>query len=87
MATTPGGLEHILAVLGPDDFIGEAFLRDAQPYRADAVALTPAVTCLMNREQFLELALRAPTFTLSFPEILAGHLFGCRDTSPTPPTR
>ena len=79
VAPAPGGHERILAVCGPDDFVGEAFLREAQRYRADAVALTSAVTCPMNREQFLELALRAPTFTLSFAEILAGHLFGCRE--------
>ena len=79
VAATPSGHERILAICGPDDFIGEAFLREAQSYRADAVALTDAVTCPMSRDQFLELALRAPTFTLSFAEILAGQLFRCRD--------
>lgn len=38
-----------------------------------------AATCPMSRDQFLELALRAPTFTLSFAEILAGQLLGCRE--------
>ncbi len=79
VTAAPGGHERILAICGPDDFIGEAFLREAQVYRVDAVALTSAVTCPMSREQFLELALRAPTFTLSFAEILASHLFGCRE--------
>jgi CRP/FNR family cyclic AMP-dependent transcriptional regulator len=79
VTAAPGGHERILAICGPDDFIGEAFLQEAQAYRVDAVALTATVTCPMSREQFLELALRAPTFTLSFAEILASHLFGCRE--------
>lgn len=76
---TPEGQERILAICGPDDFIGEAFLQDASVYRVDAVALAPTITCPMSRDQFLELSLRAPTFVLSFAEILASHLFACRD--------
>jgi len=79
VTAAPSGHERILAICGPDDFIGEAFLQQAQHYRVDAVALTPVVTCPMSREQFLELALRAPTFTLSFAEILTSKLFGCRE--------
>lgn len=79
VTAAPRGLERIVAICGPDDFIGEAFLQEAQVYRVDAVALTPAVTCPMNRDQFLELALHAPTFALSFAEILASHLFSCRE--------
>ena len=79
VSAAAGGNERILAICGPDDFIGEAFLQEAQVYRVDAVALTDAVTCPMSRDQFLELALRAPTFTLSFAEILAGQLFSCRE--------
>lgn len=79
VTAAPGGNERILAICGPNDFIGEAFLQEAQAYRVDAVVLTATVTCPMSREQFLELALRAPTFTLSFAEILASHLFGCRE--------
>lgn len=76
---TPKGQERILAICGPDDFIGEAFLQDASVYPVDAVALAPTVTCPMSRDQFLELSLRAPTFVLSFAEILASQLFQCRD--------
>lgn len=75
---TPSGNERILAICGPDDFIGEAFLRDAERYRADAVALTDAVTCPMSRAQFIQLGLRAPNFIVGFAEILASHLFDCR---------
>jgi CRP/FNR family transcriptional regulator, cyclic AMP receptor protein len=79
VTVAPSGHERILAICGPDDFIGEAFLGEAQHYRVDAVALTAVVTCPMSREQFLELALRAPTFTLSFTEILTSKLFSCRE--------
>ena len=79
VTAAPGGNERIVAICGPDDFIGEAFLGEAQHHRVDAVALTRVVSCPMNREQFLELALRAPTFTLSFAEILAGQLYNCRE--------
>jgi CRP/FNR family cyclic AMP-dependent transcriptional regulator len=71
------GAERILAVCGPDDFIGETFLQEPY-YQVDAVALTATVTCPMSRDQFLELALRAPTFALSFSEILASQLLECR---------
>lgn len=76
---TPEGQERILAICGPDDFIDEAFLQDTSAYRVDAIALAPTVTCPLSREQFLELSLRAPTFVLSFAEILTSHLFHCRD--------
>ena len=77
--TTPDGRERIVAILGPDDLIGEAFLREGSVYRADAVALGDAVTCPMSRGQFQRLSLQAPTFALSFAEILAESLFSCRD--------
>lgn len=76
---TPDGRERILAIVGPDDLIGEAFLEGDADYRADAVALGEVVTCPMSRAQFLQLARQAPTFVLSFAEILAQNLFRCRD--------
>ena len=76
---TPSGNERILAVCGPNDFIGEAFLQDTASYRLDAVALTNVVTCPVSREQFLEMAQKAPSFALTFTQIMAGHLFHCRE--------
>jgi len=78
VSTSPSGNERILAVCGPDDFIGEAFLHEAEFYRADAVALTDAVTCPVSREQFLRLARKAPTVALLFSKILASQLAHCR---------
>jgi len=79
VTSTASGNERILAICGPDDFIGEAFLQQESHYRVDAVALTDVMTCPMSREQFMRLALNAPTFVLSFAEILAGNLFQCRE--------
>ncbi|MEJ2665691.1 MAG: Crp/Fnr family transcriptional regulator [Deinococcales bacterium] len=75
---TPDGEERILAICGPDDFIGDAFVVQGAAYRAEAVALTDVVTCPISRDQFLQMALKAPGFVLGVCEILSGHLFDCR---------
>jgi len=76
---TADGRERILAVVGPDDLIGEAFVREDAAYRVDAVAMTDTVTCPMSRGQFLQMSLQAPGFPLAFAEMLAQNLFRCRD--------
>jgi CRP/FNR family transcriptional regulator, cyclic AMP receptor protein len=76
---TPDGRERILAVCGPEDFFGEAFVDDGDVYRVDAVALTDAATCPMDHEDYRRLSLHAPGFVLAFTQILAGKLFACRD--------
>ncbi len=50
------GSERILAICGPDDFIGEAFLTEEERYRVDAVALTETMTCPVSRKQFLQVS-------------------------------
>jgi CRP/FNR family transcriptional regulator, cyclic AMP receptor protein len=76
---TPDGRERILAVCGPEDFFGEAFVDESDVYRVDAVALTDTATCPMNHEDYRRLSLHAPGFVLAFTQILAGKLFACRD--------
>lgn len=76
---TASGNERILAICGPNDFIGEAFLGENARYRVDAVALTDVMTCPISREQFLQMSLHAPNLALTFCEILSSHLFHCRD--------
>lgn len=76
---TATGSERILAILGPNDFFGEAFLAEGENYRVDAIALTEVKTCPVSRAQFKQMALTAPGFVLTFAEIMAGHLFDCRD--------
>jgi CRP/FNR family cyclic AMP-dependent transcriptional regulator len=77
--STMDGRERILAICGPDDFIGEAFLKEADSYRADAVALSQTTTCPIDRDQFKLVAARAPGFALTFAEVLASHLHSCHD--------
>jgi len=79
VAPMPDGRERIVAVCGPGDFFGEAFVEGDGRYRVDAVALSDAATCPMSREDYRRLALHAPGFVLAFTQILAGNLFGCRD--------
>jgi CRP/FNR family cyclic AMP-dependent transcriptional regulator len=85
---TRDGRERIVAVCGPDDFIGEAFLMEPASdtnaaslpsYQVEAVALTQVMTCPISREQFVRVAAQAPGFALTFAEILASHLFYCRE--------
>lgn len=76
---TASGSERILAVCGPNDFIGEAFLRSSARYRVDAIALVDTTTCPVSRDQYVRLAQEAPNFAMTFTEILAGHLFQCRE--------
>lgn len=76
---TLDGHERIVAVCGPDDFIGEAFLKESDTYQVEAVAMTPVMTCPISREQFKAVAARAPGFAVTFAEVLASHLFYCRD--------
>jgi CRP/FNR family transcriptional regulator, cyclic AMP receptor protein len=78
VSPTPEGNERVVAVLGPDDFIGEAFVIDADRYLLDAIAITDVVACPMDRDQFTRLALHAPAFTVRFAEILATNLVRCR---------
>jgi CRP-like cAMP-binding protein len=76
---TAAGSERILAICGPNDFIGEAFLSHDAQYRVDAVALTEVMSCPISRDQFMKMSLEAPSFALTFAEILASHLFYCRE--------
>lgn len=73
------GSERILAICGENDIIGEAFLQDTAAYQVDAVALTDVTTCPISREQFMQMAQKAPHFALTFAEIMASHLFHCRE--------
>lgn len=78
---TPEGRERILALCGPGEFFGEAFLSGAQVYQASAVTATEAVVCALSRRQFLELTGASATFALVFAEVLAEQLAGCRSLS------
>ncbi len=76
---TATGNERILALLGPNDIFGEAFLSENAHYRVDAIALTDTITCPVSREQFMQMANEAASFVLTFTEIITQNLFDCRD--------
>lgn len=76
---TASGQQRIVAICGTDDFIGEAFLQNAGTYRADAMALTDAVTCLIGHTQFKALAKQAPEIALILAEVMATRLAHCWD--------
>jgi CRP/FNR family transcriptional regulator, cyclic AMP receptor protein len=76
---TATGHERVVAVVGPDDMIGEAFVIDEPVYRVDAVALTRVASCPMDQQQFLKLTLNAPDFVLRFSNLLATSLVHCRE--------
>ncbi|MFB9992656.1 Crp/Fnr family transcriptional regulator [Deinococcus oregonensis] len=66
--------ERIVAVCGPDDFFGEAFLTGAVTRVSDAISLTEgALVCPISRANFLEVARQAPSVVLAFTTTLAGH--------------
>lgn len=76
---TPEGKERILALCGPEDVFGEAFIGEADVYRVDAVALTDVVTCPMDQDQYRRLALHAPGFVVAFTRLLAEKVHVCHD--------
>ena len=76
---TATGHERVIAVVGPEDMIGEAFVLEEPVYRVDAVALTEVQSCPMDHEQFLTLTVEAPDFVLRFTNLLATSLIRCRE--------
>jgi CRP/FNR family cyclic AMP-dependent transcriptional regulator len=80
VSLTPTGGTRILAFSGHGDFIGEAFLKEKNRYRVDAVALSEVATCAMSRTQFLQLTEERVFFALIFAEMLADQLDYCRNT-------
>jgi CRP/FNR family transcriptional regulator, cyclic AMP receptor protein len=77
---TATGHERVIAVVGPGDLIGEAFVLDERVYRVDAVALTPTRSCIMGREHLVQLAQESPEFVVRFSAILATNLIRCRES-------
>ncbi len=76
---TADGKERIVAICGPQDFFGNAFLLRENQHRFDAVALTKLTTCPVNHEQFRQLMAEVPNFVFVFTQIIATHLLYCRE--------
>ncbi len=79
IAYTPSGVERIVAICGPNDFIGEAFLQDNAAYQVDAVALAGTTTYSISRQSFLEMTQRDPSIALTFSQIMVSYLSHCRE--------
>lgn len=77
---TATGHERVIAIVGPGDMIGEAFVLEERMYRADAVAITPTRSCVMGREHLMQLALESPEFVVRFSAILATNLIRCHES-------
>lgn len=72
--TSADGHERIVGVYGPEDIFGESFLSDFAHRLGDAIALTDAVTCPIDRSQFLRLISEAPSIGAAFAKVLANRL-------------
>ncbi len=79
IAHTSSGVERILAICGPNDFIGETFLQDNAVYQVDAVALNNTTTYSISRQSFLEMVQRNPSIALTFSQIMISYLSHCRE--------
>lgn len=79
VAPTPDGKERIVAVCGPGDLFGEAFLAEEATYRVDAIALTDAATCPMSLADYRRLALEAPGFVVGFTQVVVERMLQCRE--------
>lgn len=79
VAPTADGRERILALCGPGDMFGEAFVHGDARYRVDAITMTDVATCPMSLADYRQLAVESPGFVLGFTRLLADRLFGCRD--------
>lgn len=72
--TTPEGQDIVLAILGPGDFFGEMALLDDSPRSATAVALEPAETWTLHRDEFISYLVQQPEFSLHVLKTLARHI-------------
>ncbi|UCH26543.1 MAG: Crp/Fnr family transcriptional regulator [Trueperaceae bacterium] len=72
------GSERIVALLGPGELIGTAFLIAGSSYEVDAVALSEVETHVIGREPFMRLALETPQVALELAEKLTAQISQAR---------
>jgi len=68
------GTEVILAILGPDDTVGELSLLDSAGRSANVVTMENAVLLWMDRATFWQCLRMMPSVTYKLTEILSGRL-------------
>jgi CRP-like cAMP-binding protein len=71
---TAEGNERIVAIHGPGDLVGEAFLMDGASYPLDAVAISEVTTYAIDRDVFLEALRQRPQLALEVTKLVTGYL-------------
>ncbi|WP_181708251.1 Crp/Fnr family transcriptional regulator [Chthonobacter rhizosphaerae] len=74
IASTAGGKQLILNVLGSGDVFGEIALLDGRPRTADAVAGEPTEVLMIRRADFKDLLRRQPEIAVRLIELLCARL-------------
>ena len=73
-ATSPGGQEIILDIMGPGEIFGEIALLDGMPRTADAVAMTATELMMIRRHEFLALLEREPSLAIHLLKLICKRL-------------
>jgi CRP/FNR family cyclic AMP-dependent transcriptional regulator len=66
--------DRVLEVVGPGGILGEMSLVDDSPRSADAYALTDCKLAGINRNKFISLVQRTPSFALEVMALMAERL-------------
>lgn len=72
--TSPDGQEVSLAVFGPGEYFGELALLDGQPRSASAIAIEPAETFALQRNDFINAVMRHPRIAVQVMHVLSHRL-------------
>lgn len=72
--TSPDGQEVSLAVFGPGEYFGELALLDGQPRSASAVAIEPAETYALQRNDFISAVMHHPRIAVQVMHVLSRRL-------------
>ncbi len=75
-AITEAGKERIINIFQPGDIFGELFLVEKESYHnTEAVALTDALICKLDRATFLQMLRTKPELSLSFIRVICQRLY------------
>ena len=72
--TSPDGQEVSLAVFGTGEYFGELALLDNQPRSASAVAIEPAETFALQRNDFISAVMHHPRIAVQVMQVLSHRL-------------
>lgn len=72
--TSQDGQEVALAIFGPGDYFGELALLDGQPRSASAIAIEPAETFALQRNDFINAVMHHPRIAVQVMNVLSRRL-------------